>query len=271
MVKSLAFNARYSQYRGVPFQFTQNIKGAYLIFLGLPLAIMITIGLLIWGAIAISEGTQQFALALIPTLLIFVLLFMIMPFMTYKINRYIVSHHRYGTSPFQYTLNSSKPYLLVYFIVFCVSLLLLLLIAIVAGSFFESFEAINFAENSNLPVLLIVLMQLSMFVFYMGVYAYISANTYNLTYRYTTLERHKFRADMQFGGLLWLYVTNTLGIIFTLGVFIPWAKVRSARYRAEHTYLITEGSLDEFVAAKEKDLGSLGEELGEVFDLDVGI
>jgi len=68
-----------------------------------------------------------------------------------------------------------------------------------------------------------------------------------------------------------IYFTNTLGIIFTLGLFIPWAKVRTARYRATHTALQVNGDLDSFVAKQDEQQNVFGEEFGEVFDLDVGI
>ena len=68
-----------------------------------------------------------------------------------------------------------------------------------------------------------------------------------------------------------LYVTNSLGVIFTLGIFTPWALVRTAKFKAKHTALQTLGSLDDFVGTQQSEQNSLGEELGEVFDLDIGI
>jgi uncharacterized membrane protein YjgN (DUF898 family) len=43
-----------------------------------------------------------------------------------------------------------------------------------------------------------------------------------------------------------------------------------AKYRADYTQFIAAGSLEEFAAAEREQVSALGEELGEVFDFDVG-
>lgn len=68
-----------------------------------------------------------------------------------------------------------------------------------------------------------------------------------------------------------LYITNTLGIVFTLGLFIPWAAVRMARYRAERTTFLSRGNLDDFVNKQAAQVASAGDELGEMLDLEVAI
>ena len=66
-------------------------------------------------------------------------------------------------------------------------------------------------------------------------------------------------------------VINIFGIIFTLGLFIPWAAVNIARYMADHVYLIPNGDLDRFVADQQSAVAAVGEEIGEMFDLDIGL
>ena len=106
---------------------------------------------------------------------------------------------------------------------------------------------------------------------YLLAFAYITANTSNRIYNYSRLDAHGFDSRLVFTRLAWIYFTNGLLILLTLGLFLPWAKVRLARYRAECLSLKVEGSLDRFVAAEDKRTGALGEEMGEVFDVDIGL
>ena len=68
-----------------------------------------------------------------------------------------------------------------------------------------------------------------------------------------------------------LLFTNLLLIVFTLGLAYPWTKVRVARYLAANTVVVSQGALDNFVAAEEERVSSLGDELGEAFDFDFEI
>ena len=93
----------------------------------------------------------------------------------------------------------------------------------------------------------------------------------NLIWNHTSLEQHRFQSDMKWGRLIFIMLTNYLAIICTLGLFIPFAKVRALRYRLESTVLLPQGSLDEFVAASMPPVGAAGEGLADVMDFDLSI
>ena len=62
-----------------------------------------------------------------------------------------------------------------------------------------------------------------------------------------------------------------IGIVLTLGVFIPWARVRTARYRIERLSLRAQGEgLDSFVAGQLEEVGTVGGEFGDVLAIDIG-
>jgi uncharacterized membrane protein YjgN (DUF898 family) len=71
--------------------------------------------------------------------------------------------------------------------------------------------------------------------------------------------------------LAWVYLTNVLGIVLTLGLFVPWARVRAAKAVLEATGVRSEGPLDEFIATETEKTSAVGEEVGELFDVDVGL
>jgi uncharacterized membrane protein YjgN (DUF898 family) len=101
--------------------------------------------------------------------------------------------------------------------------------------------------------------------------ARMNADLLNLVFHSANLGPHRFRSGLRAGELLLLYVGNTLGILLTLGLFIPWARVRTARYRLEHLALLPAGDLDAFVAGQIDAVGSLGDEFADLFDLDLGL
>ena len=37
--------------------------------------------------------------------------------------------------------------------------------------------------------------------------------------------------------MFWLYLSNTLAILFSIGLLIPWARIRMARYRLSRLVL----------------------------------
>ena len=71
--------------------------------------------------------------------------------------------------------------------------------------------------------------------------------------------------------MLWLYLSNAIAILVSLGLLVPWASVRMARYRVDNLELLAAGDLDDFVAIEQEKVGAAGEEISEFFDVDVGI
>ncbi len=72
-------------------------------------------------------------------------------------------------------------------------------------------------------------------------------------------------------GLIWITVSNFVLVIVTLGMFIPWAMVRLARFQLESMRLVPASDLQEFVAAAPEDVGAIGAEAANVFDFDIAL
>lgn len=170
----------------------------------------------------------------------------LMPYAVFKQKQYIVASSRYGTSRFEAQFGWREVY----------------------GVAIRAFLAMILAG-----VLLIVpfVGPLLALPVYLLAFAYFTANMANLVYNGSKLQSHSFESSLETIGLAMIYFTNWLMVAFTLGLAMPWAQVRLARYRAEHLALLADGSLDNFVAAEEKNVGSLGEEIGEAFDMDIGL
>ncbi len=107
--------------------------------------------------------------------------------------------------------------------------------------------------------------------FYYLVYAYIKVQVMNLTLNKLRLGEHHFESRMRTLAYLWIFISNTFAIVFTLGLATPWAMIRSANYRATCTSAHIHGDLDQFVQAQQDQQNAFGEELGETLDLEFGV
>jgi uncharacterized membrane protein YjgN (DUF898 family) len=80
-----------------------------------------------------------------------------------------------------------------------------------------------------------------------------------------------FVSSLNVGSLLWLRLTNLLGIILSLGLLIPWTRVRRTRYLLESLTLFSDRSLDTFAAAEQSAESAIGEAATGFFDIDIGL
>lgn len=129
----------------------------------------------------------------------------------------------------------------------------------------------SLADMAGVAAAMGVLMMFFMFLFYLVFIAYIQSRTWNLVYNSTELAGHRFRSSVRARDIIWLYASNLIVISFTFGLMIPWAKIRLARYRASKLVFLPAGNLDTFMQAQQDKISALGEEMGDVFDLDIGI
>ena len=178
---------------------------------------------------------------------------LLMPLALYKQTEFIISNTRYGTAHLRL-----DPCLKPYYLIFLKAAGIML----VAG-------ALMFGLSSLLPPLGVLTMLLA----YLYLFVYVSVRSANLIFSNCSLRDGEFRFDCNWtdGSYFKLVLGNTLGMILTLGLFMPWAMVRIARYKAEHLQLAGSSDIDSFVAAEEEQVTALGEELGDVFDMEVGL
>lgn len=165
--------------------------------------------------------------------------------------RYTLAGHRYGNKSFQFGAGAGRFYRLCLF------------------SFGIAFVGIGGAAIASAK--LSPNLGIAAFIAGYGLaMVYFTTGMNNLVYNNTTLASHSFSGRFTLSGYGWIMVSNFLLIIATLGLYIPWAKVRVARYKAEHIALAVTGDLNQFAALSQEDEEALGEEFGDVFGLDFG-
>jgi uncharacterized membrane protein YjgN (DUF898 family) len=172
------------------------------------------------------------------------------PYVFYRQKKFLAENSSFGQSRFSFHA-TWKDY---YRIMMTASLLALLAVAVV-----------GLAAFTFTPLALLAL------PIYLYVWAYFSVHTGNLFYNSSRLSRHRLHAGMELKGYLVLVLTNTLATAATLGIFHPWAKVRTLRYKAQHLSLLSTGDLNALVAGQAKAISAVGDATGDFFGFDLGL
>ena len=86
------------------------------------------------------------------------------------------------------------------------------------------------------------------------------------------LGRFVFESKMKFAKYVGIAVGNVFASIFSLGLLIPWAKIRITKYRMENIYVLESGGeLGEHFEAEMEDEGAFSEAATDFMDFEVGL
>lgn len=266
IIRSLTFRARNTSYRNIRLNFKGSYLDALLNYALLPIIIVMAIfGLTYFAmqdrAFAAQSGTY--------ILIMMAIMMACYPYFLFRQKRMVVTGSKFGTSPFGFAVTTGA-YYKAFGLLLLASIGLVLLLAILGGLVGAVFYVFG-VKPAGSPFLYVVIGYLIAIVFYTFVFAFYNAYVGNITVNGMIIEGHRLQSDLGVFRLLWIYATNILGIIFTLGLYIPWATVRTVKYRAAHVQLQPSGPLDQFVSEQQSRISAAGEELGEMFDFDVSL
>ncbi|MDO6746965.1 YjgN family protein [Gilvimarinus sp. 1_MG-2023] len=169
----------------------------------------------------------------------------LMPYAIFQQKKFIYANHGYGTQSFVFSATVSQ-----YYVAF------LLTLAIYVGAI-----ACTFIPYVG-PLLALV--------GYLYGFAYFTTALANINYNAITLKSHALKANWNAKDYLILMAVNTLLIVLTLGLFIPWAKVRTAHFKARYTQAVLAGNFDTLVEQEKESVNALAESVGDLFDIDIG-
>jgi uncharacterized membrane protein YjgN (DUF898 family) len=173
------------------------------------------------------------------------------PYVFFRQKKFVVENSVYGRTAFVFTATAREYYRI--FFGALIPIITGIILIVVAGFFLPPVSA------------LVVL------VLYLYLMAYFSVKTTNLLFNTSSLSHHRFEAGLKTGEYMMLVLTNSLGVALTLGLFFPWAKVRTVQYKLQHVALLASGNLEGFIADEEKQVSAIGEEIGDFFDMDFGL
>lgn len=245
IVRARRFNMRYTAYRNIRFAFAPAYGEAYKTILW-------------WG------------------FLTFLTFGLVAPYAHFRRNRLIVSNTAFGNLSFKLGDVAGRFYS-AYFLGFCLGALVVTpalgLLGIAGGQLQGSAGGTSPTSAVMLAPVLLTL------VLYYVVAKFVMALTLRTTTNHTIIESEdsssavscRLGCDWSLPGMLWIYLTNLIALIVSLGLLTPWAQIRILQYQLRHTWVDIAGNLDEIVAAQGQQVSSIGEEIGDVFDVDIGL
>jgi uncharacterized membrane protein YjgN (DUF898 family) len=234
--RSLRFNARVTSWRNVRFDFSGTYGRAFVVFVLMPAASFVTLGLLL-------------------------------PVWSRMRARYVVGGHSYGGVPFTTDPRLGPLYgALGGAVLFAGTLVVSLmgLSTIVALGVQFTFERGSAAQAMAglLPLLGLLLIGIAA-LFY-------RARVQNETIGRMRLAEQGFHCDLSGLRYAWIVASGIVATIVTLGLLRPWAEVRRWRYVASAIGVLAVGDLDGFVADRVEAGSSFATEFGEMEGFDVG-
>jgi len=174
------------------------------------------------------------------------------PLALLRLNQYMVRNSSYGTTPFTFDATFGD-----YGKIFLTMIGAGIVLAI------PTWVVVAFIPSLALIVPVFVA------AVYFGLIVFFMVKTTNLFYASLALADHSFDADLQMSGLAKVILINTFLTIITLGLYLPAAKVRMAKYVCSCMVMHADGPLDNFVAAEKENVSALGDEFGQAFDFAV--
>jgi len=249
IVRSHMFNQRNSAHRNIRFNFRPDYREAYVVFAGLPILVPFTLGF-------------------------------ILPYMVYRQKRFVIENSSYGRTGCTFDATPKEFYLV---FLKAIGWFLLLATAFAIGAFCLSATVREFSplflgnmESDNETIkkgvaALVIVLFLAINAIYLYFAIYVQTALANLTWNRTRIRGSRFVSTLRVRNMAWLYLSSAVAIIFSLGLLIPWASIRLARYRFDNLALNLSDDLETFTASVADPVGSAGEEIGDMFGIDIAL
>lgn len=245
ITSALRFRARYSAWNTATFRFTGTVQAAVRYYLLLVLLMVPTFGT-------------------------------IYPYVRWQQRRFMVGGHRFGGQAFVFGAGPKR-----FYAIFGVALAIGAATFTVAMLFgWGCVVAVRYAWADGgvqavdvtawryaLTYGVVAAMYFSIFVGYV----YVASRVTNVSYNTTTIGPHRLRSTIRMRDLVAIYLTNTAAIVASIGLLVPWAQIRLARYRAAHLRLLAGGDLHDWTLETGVERSAFGAETANVFDLDISL
>jgi uncharacterized membrane protein YjgN (DUF898 family) len=251
LVRSAAFNARYSAFRNMTFHFEGKYLDALKTLYQWGIIPAFVVGMMFnwWGKYTIAGIAA----------LVFGVSF---PWWIRRLRNFLVSHSSYGNKQGSFTATGGQ-----FYGVYFRSGLIMAGVVIVVGLL----SAMMVALITKKSQLVMWFFAVPTYAGYVLAYAYVQAHSSNLVWNHTRLGPLSFKSTLSGWGMAKLYVTNALAIIASLGLLIPWAVMRTLKYRADHMRVLREGELTEFQGSDMSAVEAVGAETVDFFDMDLSL
>ena len=243
--KSLRFNARNSAYRNIRLRFLGTLGEAYTTYILYPILIPFTLGTIV-------------------------------PYWEFRRKKYFFNNLAFGTTGAVFN-GRPGPFYLAYFMVFLMFIGLIFLIGIFAagGAALIAFKHMASSAYPRFPKGFFMLILAAYPIILATIFAvqqYLYGKLMNYCWGETRMGKLRFQSTLSVWRLIWIRISSLFAIVFTIGLLVPWVKIRRIKYILENITVVAEGSFDTFTASIEPDEKSaIGDAATDFFDIDIGL
>lgn len=291
--RSLKFNLRMTSFSNVRFSFEGDLGKAYIIYMLLPLAFFLTlIGAPVILLVVVpmlagdSMSTGTGLLIGFSYVMVFALAFFLFAYMKKRTTHFVVNGGRFGQGQFSTRVETAEFAKIIFKTIglgILTLIILMLVIAVIVTAAIGLSGSLEMLQNVNDPTKIQNSLGAGLFMiigsvyigmifigFFIGAYAYTRQRSY--LFANSTLDSHiSFCSTLKARSLAWVMISNLLVIVLTLGLALPWASVRMTRLVLENTQVKSEKGFDQYVTEQQQEQSSLGEQIGDAFDVDLGV
>ena len=240
--KSLRFFTRNSAYRNIRFRFVGTLRQCYEVYFFVPILVPFTFGL-------------------------------ILPYWSFRRKEYFFNNIAFGTAASVFK-GRSRSFYKYYAIVGCMFVGIFVLFAFSLGRLIstrkeflasdpEHIKRYLYVFSIGINIVFLLILTLAQQFFY--------AKVFNYCWSQGRIWHVRFKATLKARKLMWIRFTNILAIVFSVGLLIPWAKVRRMSYIFDNLRIVADNDLDNFEAALSSSVDAIGESAIDFFDIDIGL
>ncbi|MFT5138413.1 MAG: uncharacterized membrane protein YjgN (DUF898 family) [Lysobacterales bacterium] len=273
LVSALRFRLSNTSWKSLRFGFSATTRQAYLA-LGTPVFI---IALAYSAIFAVGYfqgenlGPDQSGLlvfSIVVVIVFFLLSIWLVPVFNYRLRNLIMNHIHLGDHPFTANLNKS-----LFFSAFLKTIALSIATFIAAGVVIFALAFVitpifSAFDQTTALYLTIAITYVIFILIYLFPFSFWQVITENHVVSSTKVENANFNMNMNVSSYWILLVGNAVLAVCTLGLAIPWTRVRMIRYKL--SCFSIDGDFERFTGSSRGNQSATGDELEEAFDIDFG-
>ena len=263
--QAIRFRLKSTSYRNIRFSYRGRVRDFYI------LALM---GIFLFGSLLLVVGAlttlvRSDFVALLAAFILLITPFYLGSFLYKRYKELVINNSYYGKARFNIELSVRE----ISRLFFKVSLIFLISSAVIFGVISGILFGLKLFLNPSAAQWQF-LIGIGGAVSYMIVLAFIKGVSDGYFSNYirnnTTLEGAPFKGEINEIKLGFISLSNSLMLLFSLGLLYPYAKIRYLREKIENSYFACS-DFERFEAQSEDSISTIGEEAVDFFDIDIGI
>ena len=269
---SQQFRLANTSWRGLRFRFTGNQAGAYRAML--PLFVPAALSLMLSWSHQDGQGTQSTSLLLSASFFVSLLF---LPLLLWMLKKYQHDNLALGQIQTRFSASAGSYYaigLKTLAVAICTFLVVGLVVGVVGGVGFSGVQQRDIDGRFSTAMIfgLVIGLVMAYFAALLVIQPYAASRLQNLVWNQTSHPEVRFESHLRFWKLLRLTLKNMALTMLTLGLYLPFAKVATARLRLEAVSVHTATDPDAWVSALQaRAEDAAGDAAADFFGVDIGL